>query len=84
MKKIVALLLALVMVLALCACTPQDPNVGPASNPGTETTPGGEQPSQNPAARQSLDYQGARKTPATTPARPTQRPPLLGSASFAV
>ncbi len=50
MKKIVALLLALVMVVALCACGPKtEQGPGPVSNPGTEASqPGGEQPSQNP------------------------------------
>ena len=43
MKKVVALLLALVMVVALCACGPKEPTGGTPSTPGTETTPGGEQ-----------------------------------------
>lgn len=43
MKKVVALLLALVMVVALCACGPKEPAGGTPSTPGTETTPGGEQ-----------------------------------------
>ena len=50
MKKAIALLLALIMVCGLLtACTPKDPNVGPASNPGTETTPGTE-PTENPGS----------------------------------
>ncbi len=49
MKKWFALMLALVMVFALCACGPKNPSAGPASNPGTETTPGGENPGgENP------------------------------------
>ena len=48
MKKAIALLLALVMVFALCACTPKDPNAGPASNPGTEPSQSGGE--ENPPA----------------------------------
>ena len=49
MKKVIALLLALVMVFALCACGDSQTQTGPgsASTPGTETTPGGE---ENPPA----------------------------------
>lgn len=49
MKKLIALLLALVMVFALAACGPKTPPVepGPASNPGTEPSgPAGDQPSE--------------------------------------
>ena len=49
MKKLIALLLALVMVFALAACGPKTPTVepGPASNPGTNPSePAGDQPSE--------------------------------------
>ncbi len=55
MKRILALLLALVMVVALCACGPKDP--GTASTPGTETTPSAAPTAEPPAddAREPLD-----------------------------
>lgn len=37
MKKLFALLLALVMVFALAACGPKNPSPGPANNPDTES-----------------------------------------------
>lgn len=47
MKKLIALLLALTMVFALCACSPTtQTGPGPASNPGsTSSDSGGENPS---------------------------------------
>ena len=46
MKKLIALLMALVMVFALCACGPTT-GPGPASNPGTEGSQSGTEPSQS-------------------------------------
>ena len=58
MKKVLALLLALVMVFALCACGPKTgQNPGPASNPGAEQTPA-TQPSENPGTEPSNEPAG--------------------------
>ena len=48
--RFLALALALMMALALCACGPKDPDVGPASNPGTEPSQSGNEPSGATAA----------------------------------